>query len=46
MIQTDDEFLKHLSAEAAHLIDLEFEAVVAGYEVTTAFASLVDTRST
>ena len=45
MIQTDDEFLKHLSAEAAHLIDLEFEAVVAGYEVTTAFASLVGTSS-
>ena len=45
MIQTDDEFLKHLSSEAAHLIDLEFEAVVAGYEVTTAFASLVGTSS-
>ena len=46
MIQTDDEFLKHLSAEAAHLIDLEFEVVVAGYEVTKAFASLVGTTST
>ena len=32
MIQTNDEFLKHLSSEAAHLINLEFEAVVAGYE--------------
>ena len=45
MIQTNDEFLKHLSSEAAHLINLEFEAVVAGYEVTTAFASLVGTSS-